>query len=126
MTTSRSTWTPFEIVMRKNYSSWHKTLCSKSTGAPTKRSKFLNKDSKSPNQRFVCSREEAKSALAQALQSLQATESKLKAMEEDFNSKHEELEKLKKDKELSEAACQTNSDNSSSKPLSLLEQQVSE
>ncbi len=76
---------------------------------------------------------EAKNALAEAAKALQQTESKLKAMEEDFNKNNQELEALRNQKaakpQMSEAVCQTNSqttgcDNSCSKQLSVLEQQV--
>ena len=79
---------------------------------------------------------EAKNALlAEAMNTLQQTEKKLKVVEEDFNRKHEELEKLrlelverKSPPQISEAGCQTASsgcDSSSSKQLSLEQQVIS-
>ena len=84
---------------------------------------------------------EAKNALlAEAMHTLQQTENKLKVVEEDFNTKHEELEKLRlelverkssESRKISEAGCQTASvsagcdSSSSSKQLSILDQQVS-
>ena len=79
---------------------------------------------------------EAKNALlAEAMNTLQQTEKKLKVVEGDFNKKHEELEKLrlelverKSPPQISEAGCQTASsgcDSSSSKQLSLEQQVIS-
>ena len=73
---------------------------------------------------------EAKSALAEAMQTLQKTEKKLKAMETDFTKTHDELEKLRlevveKRPQISEASCQTAVGCDNSKQLPLLEQQVS-
>ena len=75
---------------------------------------------------------EAKSALAEAMRTLQQTEKKLKVMEEDFNKNHNELEKLRLEvvdkrpqKSKSEAGNQTAEGCDSSKQLSMLEKQVS-
>ena len=85
---------------------------------------------------------EAKSALSDAMQTLQQTEAKLKAMEENFNQNHLELQRLrtqaaasKKKSSMAEAGTQANSISAEpagekagscdSKQLSLLEQQVS-
>ncbi len=77
---------------------------------------------------------EAKSAaaLAEAMQALQQTEGKLKAMEADFNKKQKELEHLQSlqalhTKEVNDFTCQTSLSSSSTEMSSsrMLEQQVS-
>ena len=67
---------------------------------------------------------EAKStaALAEAMQALQQTEGKLKAMEADFNKKQKELEHLQSlhaCKEVNDATCQTSLNSSSLEQVSL-------
>lgn len=66
-------------------------------------------------------------ALEAAMQALEQTEHKLKAMEEDFNAKNLELEKLKLEKKKlsEEAACQTLEGCDNNSKLASLEQQVS-
>ena len=72
------------------------------------------------------------------MQALQQTEAKLKAMEEDFNQKNQELERLRckaddslKSRVMTEVSSQTTSSApdplvcDSSKQISVLEQQVS-
>ena len=71
-------------------------------------------------------------ALAEAMQTLQQTEAKLKAMEAEFNRKEAELEELRQHQgkqvispsrvESNDATCQT---SDSGNKLTMLEQQVS-
>jgi hypothetical protein len=67
---------------------------------------------------------EAKSALAEAMHTLQQTENKLKSMEAEFNRKHEEVEKLRLEV-VEKAGSQTAVGCDNPKQLSLLEKQVS-